>query len=559
MNKFLKHAWTTAKQVIGNEHGWIPLVAGIIGAAATAYSASKSSAASSQGEDAEILPNTISGNSYTDQDFVFDQEASEAMKALTDSMNDWSQEDRNFFEQTFQPFQQSLIEGNKALIPDIVANSKEALSQNLSDLVASDHLKEQFGSTIKNTGGAINEFGASFLQQVRDIPTTEQRVGEAVAGIEQRFGEAGAELKRAMASKGLDVDAASKRALSIAKASAKAGAVGQAKEAARMEKLNATQAGVGLAQSVQESQANMLGAERAMTQSSATLTPQIGGVQETQSVSSAGEVGASLTQAQSEKILGQRKSDMNAEFTQEGVVQPKFFDRETGDIVDAAGNPIKKPKPARQPAYQQPKTVVGYWGGGPGVGGADSIGTGGFGGGGAGGDGGGPGIGGGNGPGGGAGSGVCCFVAGTKIAMPDGLVMNIEDITPGDTVMSRSFMNGEMIRSEVGGTIAVLRHVTYRMKLSQCVIPGITDDHPLWTTDGWCALDPEAARANPGYAHIGSIKQLAVGSMVYNINGELEEVLSINAVPGEVITYSLLDVTPARNFYANGYLASNKI
>lgn len=557
MSKFkthMKYAWDTAKHVIGNEHGWIPLAIAAIGAAATAYSASKSAAATSGGEDAEILPNTVSGNSYSDQDFVFDEEAQAAMKSLTEQMNTWSQTDRSFFEETFQPFQQALIEGNKSLIPNIVENSKESLSQNVSDLVASDHLKTQFRSMIKDSGGAISEFGANFLEQVRNIPSTEQRVGEAVAGIEKSFGQAGAELKRSMAAKGLDVDVASKRALAIAKASAKAGGVQQAKEASRLEQMTASERAVGVASQVQESQANMLTQERGLLQAGANLTPQIGGVQETQAISEAGKVGAELTTTGAERILGQRKSDMNAEFTQAGVVTPKFFDRETGKLVDAAGNEIKTPRPASAPVNTNYDPRDYYFGGGPGgdygggagAGAGSGVGSGGVGA---------EGVGAGSADGDG---GECCFIAGTEILTEHGR-MPIELVKPGTEVFSHNFINRDNVFSRVNSTVAVLRSRYYNVILESGNKIGITDDHPMYTKNGWEAIDAVAAKKNPGYAHIArEITDLVVGSELYHVSGQADKVVSIEEIPGEVTTYTLKDVTPARTFYANEYLASNK-
>jgi hypothetical protein len=280
-------------------------------------------------------------------DFVFDMEASLAMEGLTTQLNEWSGQDRDFFEKTFQPFQASLIEANQALIPGIVENSGAALKSNLKDLMGGDFLKEAFRGQMERSGGDISKFAESFSQQIDNIPTAEQRVGEAISGVEQRFGAAGAELKRQMASQGLDVSQASKRELAIEKAKAKAGAVGVASEAARKEQLAGTQAGVGVAADVQTGQANLLASQQTLTQTGAALTPQVGGVQAGESISEAGRVGADLTRTGAERVLGTRSDVKSADFTQPGVVTPRFFDKETGKMVDAAGNEIKQPTVAQ--------------------------------------------------------------------------------------------------------------------------------------------------------------------------------------------------------------------
>lgn len=553
MNRFLKHAWVTAKQVVGNEHGWIPLVVAGISAAATAYAASKSSAATSGGEDAEILPNTVSGNTYQDQDFVFDQEASEAMKGLTDMMGEWSQTDRDFFEKTFQPFQQSLIEGNKALIPNIVANSKESLAQNMSDLVASDHLKDQFRATMSEAGEGVVQAGRSFFKQIQDIPSAEQRVGEAVAGIEKRFGQAGAELKRSMASKGLDVDVASQRALSIAKASAKAGATDQAQEAARLEKMTATEKGIGIASTVQQSNAQMLGAERGLTQAGADLTPQIGGVQETGAVSDAGKIEADMTTTAAEKVLGTKSTKQTAEFTQAGVVEPRFFDRETGKMVDGAGNEIKKPRRTTGGTYDPVRTLVTSGRQGRGI----RVGRGGtygvvdryFDG--AGDDGGAPGDAGGHGVGA-PGAGLACFPAGTKIALPNGERSDIEDVRIGDKVIAYNINKAHIVCDEVNELKTVKRTGYFILGFQSDRTLRLTDDHPLYTPNGWASINPNKSKESyRGF----EIDQLVPGRYVKNIDGAWDAILNITWVSGDIITYTIGGISSG-NFFADGYLAS---
>lgn len=288
----------------------------------------------------EVLPKTVSGNVVSDMDFLFDVEANEAMRELTTQMGEWSTEDRNFFEDEFEPFQAALIETNQAVLQDIVANSGTALQQNLKDMVGSDFLKETFRTQITATGADIGRFATDFAQQIDDIPTADQRVGQVISGIEQRFGEAGAQLKRDMAAKGLDVSQASKRDIAISKAEAKAAGTDLAQQAAREERLGATERGIGVLGAVQQSQAGLLATERGLTQAGAGLLPQVGGVMDQPGVSEAGRIGAELTLAGSEKMLGQRADVMSADFTQKGIQVPKFFDKESGDVMTASGQSV---------------------------------------------------------------------------------------------------------------------------------------------------------------------------------------------------------------------------
>jgi hypothetical protein len=187
-----------------------------------------------------------------------------------------------------------------------------------------------------------------------------------------------------MAAKGVDVTQASERDLAISKAAAKAGATEQAQTAARQEKLSATERGIGVLGAVQQSQAGLLTQERGLTQAGANLLPQVGGVQEKLGVGAAGELTGELTRSMSEKMLGQDSEVKQGEFTQPGVVTPRFFDKETGKMVDAGGNEIVIPKveaptrnfkPAnkgvglRDASWGGANSGGGFGGGGTGVGG----------------------------------------------------------------------------------------------------------------------------------------------------------------------------------------------
>ena len=289
----------------------------------------------------KILPNTVSGNEVSSQDFLFDIESVKAMQDLTTSMSEWSGQDRDFFKNTFEPFQESLVQSNQELLPSIVKNSSTALQQNLNDMFDSTALKDQFRTMSLASGERIGDFSEKFAEQVDKIPTAEQRIGQAISGVEQRFGQAGAELKRQMGAKGLDVSEAGIREMMIGKATAKAGAAQQAGEAARKEMLDATAQATGVFSTVQQSQTAQLTAERGLVQSGATLMPQVGGVKDQESVGAAGAIEAQLTAQESGKQLGTASEKKDAEFTQKGVQVPKFFDKETGNVITAGGEDVK--------------------------------------------------------------------------------------------------------------------------------------------------------------------------------------------------------------------------
>jgi hypothetical protein len=205
--------------------------------------------------------------------------------------------------------------------------------------------------------------------------------------------------------------------------------------------------------------------------------------------------------------------------------------------------------------------VGGNVGGGSGgnVGGqSGTAGMGGFGGGigaedgaGAGGDGGGGGSG-----GNGGGGGICCFVAGTKIGTPNGPV-NIEDIKVSDTVNQYDIAIGHETSGIVGRLKTVEHLGYYEVRFVSGNILKLTNDHPLFTSDGWAAINPEATRGNRAYDKLTKINQLTSLSYVKRMHNTVDQVESITFIPGDITTYTLGDVKPYQNFYADGYLASN--
>jgi hypothetical protein len=315
---------------------FIPLIAAGISAVGGIISGmAASSGATGGGTSGKIRDSTVSGNTTGAQDFLFDIGAVKAMQDFTTQMSEWSAQDREFFDNIYQPFQESLIDANQSMVEGIVANSGKALKSNLSDLFDSDMLKQSF-----KEGTRVTEFADKFADQIDKIPTADQRIGQAIAGVEQRFGSAGAELKRQMGAKGLDVSEAGVRELMIGKATAKAGAAEQAGELARREMLDATSQATGVFSDLQEGQAGLLKEEREFTQKSADLTPQIGGVKDVGSVGEAGMIEAQTTAAESGKQVGTTSEKKDVTFTQKGIVVPKFFDKDSGDIVTAGGESI---------------------------------------------------------------------------------------------------------------------------------------------------------------------------------------------------------------------------
>jgi|GEM_PF-2325036 len=155
--------------------------------------------------------------------------------------------------------------------------------------------------------------------------------------------------------------------------------------------------------------------------------------------------------------------------------------------------------------------------------------------------------------GGGGGGGSTCFVKGTKILMSDGSQQNIEDVKPGDKV--RGFDGKKQTTETVIVMDAPIRDHHYNVTLADGTVLGVTDEHPLYTDQGWKAINPaHTAKENPTL----KVKQLVVGDKVLKSSGAYIEIVSMDYKPGAVQAYNLKQVSGNNDFYANGVLAHNK-
>jgi hypothetical protein len=110
--------------------------------------------------------------------------------------------------------------------------------------------------------------------------------------------------------------------------------------------------------------------------------------------------------------------------------------------------------------------------------------------------------------------GICpnggCFIRGTRVRMADGSDKPIELVEPGDRVLGH------------GGRINRVRGVLYPLlgdRQLYALNGGtafVTASHPFLTSDGWKAVDPEAARAEVPWLHI---ERLGLGDVLVSAGG----------------------------------------
>lgn len=162
----------------------------------------------------------------------------------------------------------------------------------------------------------------------------------------------------------------------------------------------------------------------------------------------------------------------------------------------------------------------------------------------------------GDGQGGGPAGANCCFIAGTKVLSQVGH-KNIEDIEPGDIVRSYDLDTGNFVESIVGTTKSVIRDAYYEIHFESGNVLSVTDDHPLYTREGWASIKPQVTEANELYDRIDSINELTQSSAIMHESGHFDNVVTIKRIKGKVTTYTLGNIAPNANFFAGLYLASN--
>jgi hypothetical protein len=155
-----------------------------------------------------------------------------------------------------------------------------------------------------------------------------------------------------------------------------------------------------------------------------------------------------------------------------------------------------------------------------------------------------------------AGGGLRCFIAGTQISTPDGFI-NIEDIVDGQEVLSWDLYSNKVVTSLVGKLTTTQRLEYYMVTFESGNSIGITNDHPLYTDNGWESIDPTATCHIDEYNHVDLVSKLNADSWVWTQSDNTDLVKSIIPVLGQVTMYTLCCVSPAENFFANGYLASD--
>jgi len=138
--------------------------------------------------------------------------------------------------------------------------------------------------------------------------------------------------------------------------------------------------------------------------------------------------------------------------------------------------------------------------------------------------------------------------------MSIGSEKNIEDVKIGDTVISES-ENGQKSVSTVTGLQQPISDNMCAIRYANGDKLDVTSNHPLYTTQGWKAINPKAAMDEiPNL----SVHSLTVGDKQIKADGSHDTVTSIACVNEKVQTYNLKLDSGAHTYFADDFMVHNK-
>ncbi|MEM2121703.1 MAG: Hint domain-containing protein [Candidatus Woesearchaeota archaeon] len=152
-----------------------------------------------------------------------------------------------------------------------------------------------------------------------------------------------------------------------------------------------------------------------------------------------------------------------------------------------------------------------------------------------------------------------CFPAGVLVLMADWSYKPIEDVVPGDVVVSYDFENKKFSVSKVLEVESPIRDNLCVVRFNDSSFLNVTWDHPIFTLKGIKSIIPEYSAEREEL----NITQLSVGDDVYafdktNNKTIVKKVVSINCNRIVIKTYNLLNLTPHNNYFADNVLVHNE-
>jgi hypothetical protein len=141
-----------------------------------------------------------------------------------------------------------------------------------------------------------------------------------------------------------------------------------------------------------------------------------------------------------------------------------------------------------------------------------------------------------------------CFVAGTRIETPEGLVP-IEALKVGDVVFSFSLVRGVRVRRRIRAVLRSRAREVRRIVAGGKVIAGVTTEHPFF--------DPIRCEYRP-------VRALVVGDALATLDETnlracpIESITATEASAPDIDVFNLTIDGPEANYFAEGILVHNK-
>lgn len=133
-----------------------------------------------------------------------------------------------------------------------------------------------------------------------------------------------------------------------------------------------------------------------------------------------------------------------------------------------------------------------------------------------------------------------CFLSGTKILLADGSFIKIENIKPGDKVMSYDLKKSSFLTTTVSQITVHKDNPTGYYLINN--ILKVTKDHPIWIKNrGWI-----------------KVENLKIGDEVFDKEEKFTKIVKIKKISGINTVYDLSIKESPHNFFAEGILVHNK-
>lgn len=133
-----------------------------------------------------------------------------------------------------------------------------------------------------------------------------------------------------------------------------------------------------------------------------------------------------------------------------------------------------------------------------------------------------------------------CFPAGTKIKISDTDVINIEDIVPGDTIISFDFYNKKFTTGRVGKINKSIQNELIYVNAENSLELKLTPGHVINANGKWLFA-----------------KELKVGDRLLDNTLTERKIKNIEIIQGEVEVYHIMNVGNDHTYFANDILVHN--